>query len=186
MEKKMIKEEVILFSGSAQGAETYFGEMAEKFGLEEVNFSFEGREHTRTRGIRILTHEELQNGDVSLAYISKLMNRQYSDTAVFKKIIQTIWHQINNSRQIFVIGKIMPDNTVKGGTGWGAEFAKICNKCLYIFDQDKSEWMKWVDGAWTSCEAPTITHNHFCGTGTRMLNDNGKRAIDELFERSFK
>ena len=71
----MIKEEGILFSGSAQGAETYFGEIAEKFGLEEVNFSFEGREHTRTRGIRILTHEELQNGDVSLAYISKLWKR---------------------------------------------------------------------------------------------------------------
>ena len=31
----------------------------------------------------------------------------------------------------------MPDDTVKGGTGWGAEFAKLCNKPLFVFDQDK-------------------------------------------------
>ena len=34
-------------------------------------------------------------------------------------------------------------------------------------------------------EAPRITHNHFTGTGTRTINDNGSRAIEELFVRSF-
>ena len=27
--------------------------------------------------------------------------------------------------------------TVRGGTGWGAEFAKLCNKPLFVFDQAK-------------------------------------------------
>jgi hypothetical protein len=31
-----------------------------------------------------------------------------------------------------------------------------------------------------------ITHQHFTGTGTRSLKDNGARAIDALFARSFK
>ena len=182
----MKKEDVIMFSGAAIGAESAFGECAEKLGIEEVNFSFEGHETAHNRGIRILTHEELQQGDVSLAYISKLMNRQYSETAIFRKIIQTIWHQINNSQQVFVIGKILADNTVKGGTGWGAEFAKMCNKELFVFDQEKNKWFTWTGSVWRSVETPRITASHFCGTGTRILNEIGKKAIEELFTLSFE
>lgn len=177
---------MILFSGAAQGAETYFGACAEKYGIDEVNFSFEGRQVERNRGIRILTHEELKNGDISLTYVSKLMNRDYSNSETIRKILQTIWYQINNSRQIFVIGEIMTDNTIKGGTGWGAEFAKICNKPLYVFDQKKNLWFKWEKTEWVVYQKPIITENHFCGTGTRFLEENAKRAIDELFERSFE
>lgn len=182
----MKKEDVILFSGGAVGAETAFGENAERLGIDEVNFSFEGREFTRTRGLRILNHEELKNGDVSLDYIAKLMNRTYPHTPTFQKILQTIWHQINNSQEIFVIGEIMEDKTVKGGTGWGAEFAKLCNKKLYVFDQNKNQWYQWANNEWFAISAPVISENHFCGTGTRQLNDTGVNAINELFVRSFE
>jgi hypothetical protein len=30
-----------------------------------------------------------------------------------------------------------------------------------------------------------ITHAHFTGTGTRFVEENGARAIAELFARSF-
>lgn len=53
----MNSADVILYSGGALGAESCFGEFAEKYGLDEVNFSFEGHETGRTRGIRILNHE---------------------------------------------------------------------------------------------------------------------------------
>lgn len=182
----MQKNEAILFSGAAQGAENYFGLCAEKYGIDEVNFSFEGRNVERTRGIRILTHEELKNGDISLTYVSKLMNRDYSNSDTIRKVLQTIWYQINSSRQIFVIGEVMPDNTIKGGTGWGAEFAKICNKPLFVFDQKKNQWFTWKKTEWVEVENPVISDNHFCGTGTRFIDENGKAAIDALFERSFK
>ena len=55
----MKREDVILFSGGAQGAEEAFGACAERFGIEEVNFSFEGHKPARTRGLRVLNHEEL-------------------------------------------------------------------------------------------------------------------------------
>jgi len=29
-----------------------------------------------------------------------------------------------------------------------------------------------------------IAHSHFTGTGTRSLRDNGRQAIESLFERS--
>jgi hypothetical protein len=30
-----------------------------------------------------------------------------------------------------------------------------------------------------------VQHVHFTGTGTRFLDDNGRKAIDDLFARSF-
>ena len=36
------RDEYILFSGGAPGAEMAFGETAERLGIEEVNFAFEG------------------------------------------------------------------------------------------------------------------------------------------------
>lgn len=181
----MNSADVILYSGGAVGAETCFGEFAEKYGIDEVNFSFEGHEMGRARGIRVLTHEELKNGDVSLAYITKLLKRTFPNTDVIRKVLQTIWYQINNSREIFVIGTILEDDTVKGGTGWGAEFAKICNKPLFVFDQDKDKWYKWDKTDWIEHKDPTISEIHFCGTGTRFLKDNARKAIEDLFIRSF-
>ncbi len=64
----MNPEECILFSGAAPGAEAAFGEAAEKAGVTEVNFTFEGHKDARTRGIRVLTPVELDRGSVSLRY----------------------------------------------------------------------------------------------------------------------
>ena len=105
--------------------------------MQEVNYTFNGHIIYRTRGIRVLTTEELLKGDVSLAYLSKLMNRKYNTGSMFKKVLQSIWHQINSAEEVFVVGTILDDNTVKGGTGWGAEYSKICNKTLHVYDQEQ-------------------------------------------------
>ncbi len=181
----MKPEECVLYSGAAGGAEAEFGAAAERRGIEEVNFTFEGHKDARTRGIRVLTHAELKQGDVSLAYVSRLMHRQYRDTPLFKKVLQSIWHQVNNGQEIYVVGRILDDGTVKGGTGWGAEFAKLCNKPLTVFDQDENGWFRWTGDGWAAESAPVITHPHFAGTGTRFLRDNGREAIEALFQRSF-
>jgi hypothetical protein len=99
-----------------------------------------------------------------------------------------LWYQVNNGQEIYVIGTILDDGTVRGGTGWGAEFAKLCNKPLQVFDQAKDGWFTWADGEWRAHAAgagPVITHRHFTGTGTRTLEANGVRAIEALFARSF-
>jgi hypothetical protein len=99
-----------------------------------------------------------------------------------------LWYQVNHGQEIYVIGTILEDGTVRGGTGWGAEFAKLCNKPLSVFDQDKDTWLRWIGDAWGPLgrsDAPVITHPHFTGTGTRELHDNGRKAIEDLFARSF-
>src|SRR6185369_3329351 len=153
--------ESILFSGGAPGAEAAFGANAERRGVEEVNFTFDGHRIERHRGVRVLNHEELLTGDVSLAYVSRLMHRHYTEGPTLRKILQTLWYQVNNGQEIYVVGAIQDDLTVRGGTGWGAEFAKLCNKPLYVFDQVKDAWMRWAGAQWVTCgpaEFPTITH----------------------------
>ena len=181
----MNRDECILYSGAAGGAEAEFGAAAERYRIAEVNFTFEGHNDARSRGIRVLTTAELAKGDVSLAYVSRLMHRKYPDTPLFKKVLQSIWHQVNSGQEVYVVGRILEDGTVKGGTGWGAEFAKLCNKPLFVFDQLKKSWFGWDGTAFAAIDPPTISHPEFCGTGTRHLNDDGAAAIEELFARSF-
>ncbi len=181
----MKNEECILFSGGARGAEGAFGAHAERLGIEEVHYTFEGHGIVRERGIRVLNHEELEKGDVSLTYVSKLLNRTYTSTPIFRKILQSIWYQINSGQEIYVIGAIQEDDTVKGGTGWGAEFAKLCNKPLFVFDQERDAWFAWAKDHWNEVSQPKIEHPHFTGTGTRLLQDHGEKAIAALLDRSF-
>ena len=175
----------VLYSGGAAGTEQFFGALAESWGLEEVNYSFEGHQIERTRGVRVLTSEELALKDVSLTYVSRLMSREYTRAPLFRKVLQSICWQVSSGEQIIVIGSVQPDGTVKGGTGWGAEFAKICNKPLFVFDQPKNAWFFWNKDNWSQTEEPLITHAHFAATGTRFLEDNGRIAIQNLFARSF-
>jgi len=184
----MKRDDCILFSGGAPGAEAVFGENAERCKIEEVNYTFAGHSTVRERGIRVLNHVELKDGDVSLEYVSKLMSRRYTESPILRKIFQSIWYQVNSGSQIFVVGEILEDNTVKGGTGWGAELAKICNKPLFVFDQKRDAWFRWNQKNWEQCSEerlPTITAERFTGTGTRYMEENGKAAIKALFDRSF-
>ena len=54
------------YSGGAMGAEAYFGEMCEKFQIQEINYTFKGHNQKRTQGRYILSDQELAAGQVSL------------------------------------------------------------------------------------------------------------------------
>ncbi len=174
-----------LFSGGAQGAEAEFGSQAEAHGVQEVNFTFDGHKIERTRGLRVLTEKELMRKDVSLTYVSKLLGRSFSNAPLMRMVLRTIMYQVDSGLEIFVVGHILENGAVNGGTGWGAEFAKICNKPLFVFDQIKNGWFTWKDEAWTPVREPVITEMEFTGTGTRTLEPNGRKAIADLFDRSF-
>jgi hypothetical protein len=176
-----------LLSGAAGGAEAEFGACAERWGLSELNFSFPGRATERVRGLVTLGETELKQGDVSSAYLMAHMHRKYPETPLFRRVLQSIWHQVSSSHEVFAVGVLLPDNTVKGGTGWAAELARHWNKPVHVFDQERKGWFVWSrpDGAWTAEPAPTIARTRFTGTGTRFLSEEGRAAIRGLFDRSF-
>lgn len=174
-----------LLSGGAEGAEAYFGQCAEEWGLAEMNFSFEGRNTKRTRGLVRLAESELQRGAVSQVYMEAHMHRKYPKTPFFQKTLQSIWHQVNTAQEVFSVGKILDDKTVKGGTGWAVELARVWHKDVFVYDQERGAWFTWNGDDWQPAGEPTITARRFTGTGTRELDDAGRAAIKELFERSF-
>jgi KaiC/GvpD/RAD55 family RecA-like ATPase len=174
-----------VLSGGAKGAEAAFGEVAERWGLAEINFSFPGRETVRKRGVVELTEAELESGGVSEAYIQAQLHRAFPETERFQRLLKSIWHQVATAGEVFVIGEIQEDDTVKGGTGWGAELARHFHKPLYVFDQTKDDWYQWNGSAWEKVTPPRIRRTRFTGTGTRFLTDSGRKAVEELFEASF-
>lgn len=173
-----------LFSGGAHGAEAAFGDAAERWGVREMNFTFDGHVQARTRGAHPLTEQELAAGDVSLAYVARRLRRGYGEGNMIKRVLQSLWHQVSRAQVVFVIGVIQEDGTVTGGTGWSVELARMWNKRLWVFDQDKESWYRWNGDDWVH-GVPTLDGTDYCGTGTRYLLPSGRAAIEALMERSF-
>jgi len=173
-----------LYSGGHKGAEAEFGRQAEKHGIKEINFSFDGHRMERAKGIQLLGPDQLAEGNVSMEIVSMKMGRKFSELDMIRKVIQSLFHMVNKGYQVFSVGWIQVDNTIKGGTGWGVELAKLFNRPVSVYAQERRAWFTWTDGSWVE-DRPVISHKTFCGTGTRNLTDDAKRAIGELFDRSF-
>lgn len=180
----MKAEECTLYHGGLKGAETVFGEHAEKYNVKEVIFSFEGHRLNRDKDPVTLSDEELLRGDISMEIASRMMNRTYYETDKIRKVLQTIFHMVNKGHQVFVVGNIMEDNSVKGGTGWAVELAKLFNRPLHVFDQNHNKWFTWKTDSWQE-DTPKICYDTFVGSGTRYLSDEGRSAIEQLFANSF-
>jgi hypothetical protein len=112
------------------------------------------------------------------------------------------WAQVKYSNQIFAIGFIVepggrtPEGyyskskiqTVSGGTGYAVMLGIIHLKEVFVFDQLKDKWFRWSYSSMSFIElkeTPTIRAKNFAGIGTRKLNDNGKRAIRDLYVKTF-
>lgn len=175
-----------LVSGGGTGAEAQFGRCAERWGLRETNYSFEGHVALeRSRGVVVLTEAELAKGDFSLRYVSNRLGRDLSAIPSVRKVLQSICHQISDASEVFVVGAIQPDGTVRGGTGWGAELARAWKKPVCVYDQAENRWRHWDGLGWEPIEPPTISAETFAGIGTQRLTEQGREAIVALFERSF-
>ena len=78
---------------------------------------------------------------------------------------------------------IIEDDTVRGGTGWGAN-SPSCATSRSSFSIRRG----WAGSAGLatpgqrriSDDPPVIAHPHFTGTGTRLLEHNGGGAIDDF------
>lgn len=180
----IVHPELKLYSGGHKGAEAEFGRNAERWGIPEVTLSYPGHVMEREASVRVLSDAELAQGDVSMEFVGRKMGRTYHEGEQIRRVLQSIFHMVVSSHQVFAIGWIQPDGTVQGGTGWGVELAKFFNRPVSVYDQAEERWERWDGGHWVRAQ-PIIEERPFAGTGTRNLSDAGRAAIRELFERSF-
>jgi len=178
------RNQSILVSGGHKGTEAEFGRAAEKWGVRQVTLSYDGHVMEYSKNVEVLSPAELLKGDVSMEIVSKRMGRTYTSIEQVRTVCQLIFHMVSRSYVVFAVGWIQGDDTVQGGTGWGVELAKFFNRPVSVFDQARHGWFTWKDGHWAA-DTPTIPERPFAATGTRNLNDEGRKAIAGLFERSF-
>ena len=173
-----------LLSGGHKGAEAEFGRAAKRWGIDQTTLSFDGHDMEWPMGVRVLSDTELAKGDVSMEIVCRRMGRTYHEAERIRRVVQSIFHMVNDAYQLFAIGWIQPDDTVKGGTGWAVELAKLFNRPVSVYDQGRNTWFSWRAGHWEPDEL-TIGDKPFAGTGTRNLTDQGRAAIADLYQRSF-
>lgn len=172
-----------LIHGGHRGAEAAFGRAAEQWGVSETTLSFEGHRMERARNVEVLDDVELAKGLVSMEFVFQRMGRRFASGQDLRRVIQAMFHVVVRSDELFAIGWIQDDAMVRGGTGWGVELAKLFNRRVHVFDQEKEAWFTWENNAWRPSEAK-LSARTFSATGTRNLTAAGQRAIEELFERS--
>jgi hypothetical protein len=178
------RNQAILYSGGHKGTEAEFGRSAEKWGVRQVTLSFDGHVMEYSKDVEVLSNEDLLKGDVSMEIVSKRLGRTYTSVEQIRRVCQHIFHLVSRTYCVFAVCWIQGDDTVQGGTGWGVELAKFFNRPVSVYDQARHGWFSWRDGHWAQ-DTPLIPERPFAATGTRHLSDEGRKAIAELFERSF-
>lgn len=94
---------------------------------------------------------------------------------------------MRDSNGVFAIGKLSASrSTIEGGTGWAVQMAIDSIKPVFVFDTVNGLWkqFEYRKKKFVCCEPPRLTLN-FTGIGTRALPENGKVAIEKIFEQTF-
>lgn len=169
--------------GGHKGAESEFGAAATRWNVPETTLSFEGHQMERAKNVEMLDEEALAKGSVSMEFVFQEMGRRFHRGKGIRRVIQSMYHLVTRTHDLFAIGWIQEDLTVKGGTGWAVELAKIFNRHVNVYDQEKNAWFVWQNHSWQPSE-PTLPNSPFSATGTRNLDENGRNAIEDLFKRS--
>lgn len=181
----MDKETYVLHSGGAIGADITWEITGRRFGLTEFNHYFiEGYRTPKGNASIKMTDELMKVIDKDLVKANKSLKRSYpTRNAYINNLLRRNWFQVANSDSVFGISRI-ENNLVSGGTGWAVQMAIDKGIDVFVFCQLAKKWYKYTNGFWLSTETPTLTNN-FAGIGTREIDTDGIKAIEEVYEKTF-
>ena len=165
-------------SGGAIGSDTMWGEIGEEYGVVS-NHYYHGAK-TPNGNIEI-TEEQFERGKQHVYKANETLHRRPDK---YMNLLARNWIQVENSDAVFAIGQLK-NNVVDGGTGWAVQMAIDVNKPVYVFDQERNKWYTKLDEDWIEIGTPTLTPN-FAGIGTRNINQNGIKAIRDVYENTFR
>ena len=180
-------------SGGAIGADTIWGKIGEKFGVKSNHYWHKNK---TPNGNKEISEADTKEGQQKVTTAARQMGRiEKTHTVRDERLIRN-WSQVKYADAIFAIttmlsvgsemnyGKKALIQQGKGGTGYAIQMAINEGKPVYVFDQIRNAWFKNINGKWEKSEVPTLTKN-FAGIGTREINENGIKAINEVYEKSF-
>jgi len=190
--------EVTVHSGGAEGADTAWAEAADRLKIKTTAHSFEGHEsmgsasgfvgkrpalETRSN----LTKEQLEIADEFLKKAAKSLGRPFNPKVNYVNLLRRNYYQLKNSEAVVAIGEILPGATkVDGGTGWAVQMGIDKKIPVYVFDQKVKLWAVWNGSKFEKLSGLPPKFKEFAGVGSRKLNDDGLKAIEEYLEQFMK
>ena len=185
-------------SGGAQGADTYFENIGESFGVKTKAYSYKTKYHISENKVEI-SQEDFIEGMDEVNKANKVLGR--FGIHKYINLLARNWAQVKYSKEVFAIGSIVEPGAkgnkgyynkskyqvVDGGTGYACQMAINNDRDVYVFDQNKDKWFRW---SYTSLRfvqivEPSISYHDFAGIGTREIKPNGIKAIEELYKKTF-
>lgn len=184
--------EYINHSGGAIGADITWDEIGRKYGVtKHKHYYIVGSKSLH--GNVPLTREQAMAADAAVMKANQSLNRTYPTKDEFtNNLLRRNFYQVVDSDAIFAISTFVDGNTkstiVKGGTAWAVQMALDLGKPVYVFDQIINKWFM-IDKKVSAIpieltKAPALTQQ-FAGIGTRELNDNGRKAIEDAYQATF-
>ena len=187
-------------SGGAIGSDQEFENVGKEFCVKTRAYSYRTKYHTSPNKIEI-SDEDFREGVNEINKANKHIGR--FGIQKYMNLLARNWAQVKYSTQIFAVGVIVESGgktpegyyskskiqTVSGGTGYSVMMGILHTKDIFVFDQIKDKWFRWSYPANSFIElkeTPKIKTQNFAGIGTRKLNDCGRKAIRELYEKTFQ
>lgn len=187
-------------SGGAIGSDQEFENVGKEFCVKTRAYSYRTKYHTSPNKIEI-SDEDFREGVNEINKANKHIGR--FGIQKYMNLLARNWAQVKYSTQIFAVGVIVESGgktpegyyskskiqTVSGGTGYSVMMGILHTKDVFVFDQIKDKWFRWSYTANSFIElkeTPKIKTQNFAGIGTRKLNDCGRKAIRELYEKTFQ
>lgn len=191
---------IVCHSGGAEGSDTAWEKIGEKFGVKTKAYSYKTKVHTSPNKVEI-SDEDYKEGISEVNKANKFLNRY--GIHKYMNLLARNWAQVKYSKQVFAIGYIIKPgeknskgyynkgkyDIVDGGTGYAVQMGINNEREVFVFDQVRDKWFRWSYSTLQFVEikdTPVITNNDFAGIGTRELEPNGLKAIRDIYEKSLK
>lgn len=198
-ENKIDIDNITCHSGGAYGSDSFWEEIGQEFGVKTRAYSYKTKTHKSPNKIEI-SDDDYNEGVEQIKMANLILKRSSIDK--FMNLLARNWTQVKYSSQIFAIGYIVSPGekgmkgyvsksniqTVDGGTGWAISMSINNKKDIYVYDQIKLKWFNWsyIRNSFIEFNGiPKISVNNFAGIGTREINEDGIRAIYDVYKSTF-
>lgn len=178
------------YSGGAKGADTLFGQCANKAGHVVAHFHFDEQKKYQ-KDFFILTQEQLDGSDPYILKANETLKRgNFSAYDKYvKNLIRRNYVQVACADSLYAVAWLDPySNSVLGGTGWAVQMfidQKAHLPC-FVYCMEEEGWFKWDKRTqeWLPVAKDQIPkpQGDYAGIGSRDLTPNGKQAILDLYK----
>lgn len=185
-------------SGGAEGSDTYWENIGKKYGVKTKAYSYKTEYHKSDNKVEI-SEDDYNEGIKMVTIANKTLNRY--GIAKYMNLLARNWAQVKYSTDIFAIGSIIKNGSknkkgyynksgydiIDGGTGYAVQMGIDNGKSVWVFEQDLDKWFRWsyTSLSFVETKVPKINTENFAGIGTREIQPNGIKAIQEVYNLTF-